>query len=254
MIFLKSEREIKLLRESNRLVAIILAELGKMLKPGITTLMLDKRAEQIIRSHGGEPAFKGYRGRWAHSPYPNTITASVNHQVVHAIPNNKRLKEGDIVSLDVGVKLNGYYGDAAITLPVGRISEEAKRLLDVTRESLYRGIKQAVVGNRIGDISHAIQRYVESQGFSVVRDYTGHGLGKELHEDPQVPHFGKPHQGLRIKEGLVIAIEPMINAGSYEVEALEDGWTVVTKDRSLSAQFEHTIAVRAKGPIILSQL
>jgi len=254
MIFLKSEREIKLLRESNRLVAIILAELEKMVKPGITTLMLDKRTEQIIRSHGANPAFKGYRGKWASSPYPNSITASVNHQVVHTIPNNKKLKEGDIVSLDVGVKLNGYYGDAAVTLPVGQISAEAQQLLDVTRESLYRGIAQAVEGNRIGDISHAIQSYVESQGFSVVRDYTGHGLGRELHEDPQVPHFGKHNQGPRIKEGLVIAIEPMINAGGFDVEVLEDGWTVVTKDRSLSAQFEHTIAVTAEGPIILSQL
>jgi methionyl aminopeptidase len=254
MIFLKSEKEITLLRESNHLVALVLAELERFIKPGITTLMLDKRAEEIIRSHGAEPAFKGYKGRWAFSAYPNTITASVNYQVVHGIPNNNRLKEGDIVSIDVGVKLNGYYGDAAVTLPVGEISSKTKRLLTVTREALYRGIEQAVIGNRIGDISFAIQSFVESQGFSVVRDWTGHGVGKMLHEDPQVPHFGPPHHGPRIKKGLVIAIEPMVNAGSYEVEVLEDGWTVVTKDRSLSAQFEHTIAIGEDGPEILSVL
>jgi methionyl aminopeptidase len=254
MIFLKSEKEINLLRESNHLVALVLAELERFIKPGITTLMLDKRAEEIIRSHGAEPAFKGYKGRWALSPYPNTITASVNHQVVHGIPNNKKLKEGDIASIDVGVKLNGYYGDAAATLPVGEINSKAKRLLAVTREALYRGIEQAVIGNRIGDISFAIQSYVESHGFSVVRDWTGHGIGRVLHEDPQVPHFGPPHHGPRIKKGLVIAIEPMINAGSYEVEVLEDGWTVVTKDRSLSAQFEHTVAIGEGGPEILSTL
>jgi methionyl aminopeptidase len=254
MIFLKSEKEINLLRQSNRLVALVLTELEKMVKPGVTTLMLDKRAEEIIRSHGAIPAFKGYKGRWALSSYPNTITASVNHHVVHGIPNNKKLKEGDIVSIDVGVKLNGYYGDAAVTLPVGKISNKAQRLLDVTREALRRGIEQAVIGNRIGDISFTIQSYVESQGFSVVRDWTGHGIGKALHEDPQVPHFGPPHHGPRIKKGLVIAIEPMINAGSYEVEVLEDGWTVVTKDRSLSAQFEHTVAINDNGPEILSTL
>jgi len=248
VIYLKSKEEIELMRQSGRLVALILSRLKEMVIPGVTTLELDQWTEDFIRHHGATPAFKGYRG------YPNTICASVNYQVVHTIPSEERLKEGDIISIDVGVKLNGYCGDAAATFPVGKVSPEAMRLMEVTQQSLYRGIEQAVVGNRVGDISHAVQTYAEENGFSVVREYTGHGIGRDMHEEPQVPHFGSPYTGPRLREGMVLAIEPMLNAGSYQVEVLSDGWTVVTKDRSLSAQFEHMAAITAEGPDILSKL
>ncbi|MCD6451230.1 MAG: type I methionyl aminopeptidase [Acidobacteria bacterium] len=247
MIIYKTKEEIERMRESGRLTALVLEKLKEAVAPGVTPLELDTLAYEIIRKNGGRPAFKGYRG------FPNTITASINEEVVHAIPRKRRLKEGDIISIDVGVVLGGYYGDAAITVPVGKVSQLARRLIEVTERALYIGIEKARVGNRIGDISNAIERFVEGEGFSVVRDFTGHGIGTKLHEDPQVPHYGPPGRGPRIKPGLVIAIEPMINAGGYEVEILPDGWTVVTKDRSLSAQFEHTVAITEEGPEILTR-
>jgi len=247
MIIYKTKEEIERMRESGRLTALVLEKLKEAVAPGVTPLELDTLAYEIIKKNGGRPAFKGYRG------FPNTITASINEEVVHAIPGKRRLKEGDIISIDVGVVLGGYYGDAAITVPVGKVSQLARRLIEVTERALYIGIEKARVGNRIGDISNAIERFVEGEGFSVVRDFTGHGIGTKLHEDPQVPHYGPPGRGPRIKPGLVIAIEPMINAGGYEVEILPDGWTVVTKDRSLSAQFEHTVAITEEGPEILTR-
>jgi len=248
MIYLKSKEEIELMRQSGWLVALILSRLKKMIAPGITTLVLDQWTEDFIRRHGATPAFKGYRG------YPNTICASVNHQVVHTIPSMQELKEGDIISIDVGVKFNGYCGDAAATFPVGNVSPEAIKLMEVTQQCLDRGIEQAVVGKRVGDISHAIQSWAEANDFSVVREYTGHGIGRDMHEEPQVPHFGLPHTGPRLREGMVLAIEPMLNAGGHQVEVLSDGWSVVTKDRSLSAQFEHMVAITAAGPDILTKL
>ncbi|TKJ33282.1 type I methionyl aminopeptidase [bacterium (candidate division B38) B3_B38] len=248
MIYLKSKEEIELMRQSGRLVALILSQLNKIITPGVTTLELDQWTEDFIRRHGATPAFKGYRG------YPSTICASVNHQVVHTIPSREKLKEGDIISIDVGVKLNGYCGDAAATFPVGIVSSAAIRLMEVTQHCLYKGIEQALAGNRIGDISYAVQAMAEANGFSVVREYTGHGIGRNMHEEPQVPHFGLPHTGPRLREGMVLAIEPMVNSGAYQVEVLSDGWTVITKDRSLSAQFEHTVAITAEGPDILSKL
>jgi methionyl aminopeptidase len=249
MIFLKSPWEIEKMRRSNAIVAEVLARLREAIKPGITTLELDRLAEHLCRRKGAKPAFKGYRG------YPFSLCVSVNEEVVHGFPSKKRvLKEGDIVSLDFGVLYDGYYGDAAITVPVGEISERAKRLLRVTEEALYKGIEQAVIGKRLGDISSAIQRYVEAHGYSVVRQFVGHGIGRALHEDPQVPNFGKPGRGVKLKEGMVLAIEPMVNEGTYEVEILADGWTAVTKDRKLSAHFEHTVAITKNGPEILSRV
>ncbi len=249
MIFLKSLWEIEKMRRSNAIVAEVLARLRETIKPGITTLELDRLAENLCRKKGAKPAFKGYRG------YPFSLCVSINEEVVHGFPSKKRvLKEGDIVSLDFGVLYDGYYGDAAITVPVGEISERAKRLLRVTEEALYKGIEQAVVGKRLGDISSAIQRYVEAHGYSVVRQFVGHGIGRALHEDPQVPNFGKPGRGIKLKEGMVLAIEPMVNEGTYEVEILADGWTAVTKDRKLSAHFEHTVAITKNGPEILSRV
>lgn len=246
MIYLKSREEIEKIRKACRLVAQALERLRAAIRPGVTTEELDRVAEDFIRRHGGLPAFKGYRG------YPKSLCVSVNEEVVHGIPGDRRLKEGDIVSLDLGVIMDGYYGDAAITVPVGRVSELAQRLLKVTEEALYRGIEQARPGNRLTDISHAIQRHVEAAGFSVVRDFVGHGIGRELHEDPQVPNFGPPNQGPRLRPGMVLAIEPMVNAGTWRVKILENQWTVVTADGELSAHFEHTVAVTEDGPEILT--
>ncbi len=230
-------------------MAEVLHKIEESIKPGISTLYLDKIAERYIKSRGGIPAFKGYKG------YPATICASVNEEVVHGIPSqDKILKEGDIISIDVGVKYRGYYGDAARTFAVGDVSEEAKELIRVTRESLSIGISVAKKGARIGDIGEAIQSYVEAHGFSVVRDYAGHGIGRNLHESPQVPNFGRRGTGPVLEEGMLLAIEPMVNAGGYEVEVLADGWTVVTKDRSLSAHFENTILVRREDALILTQI
>ncbi len=236
------------MRESNAIVAEILNHLSGVVAPGVTTLELDKKSEELCRARSAKPAFKGYRG------YPYSLCASVNEQIVHGFPNNRPLREGDILSLDFGVLYKGYYGDAAITLPIGEISSAAANLLKVTEESLYRAIEEARTDNRLSDISHAVQKHVEAAGYSVVRQFVGHGIGRELHEDPQVPNFGPPGRGVRLKPGMVLAIEPMVNAGGYEVEILEDGWTAVTKDRSLSAHFEHTIAVTDNGPDILSAI
>jgi methionyl aminopeptidase len=248
VIVIKSTREIEWLKKSNAIVAEVLRELKKGIAPGITTEELDRIAEGIIRARGAIPAFKGYRG------YPKTVCASINEEVVHGIPRQRRLKEGDIVSVDVGANLNGYYGDAAVTLPVGEVDDTAKRLLHVTEQALYMGIEEAKAGNRLFDISHAIQAWVESHGFSVVRDFVGHGIGKSLHEEPQIPNFGESHHGPRLEEGMVFALEPMVNEGSYEVKVLSDGWTVVTADGRRSAHFEHTIAITDKEAEILSIL
>jgi len=248
VIILKSTREIEQLKRSNAIVAEVFQKLKKVIAPGTTTLELDQIAEEIILSKGAIPAFKGYRG------FPATLCISINEEVVHGIPSQRQLKEGDIVSLDVGAKLNGYFGDGAITLPVGEVDREAQRLLEVTERALYIGIENAKVGNRLFDISYGIQAWVESQGFSVVRDFVGHGIGMDLHEEPQIPNFGSPHQGPRLEKGMVFALEPMVNEGTYEVKILPDGWTVVTADGKRSAHFEHSIAITDGGAEILSIL
>ncbi len=227
-------------------MARALKYLKAFIREGITTEELDRLAEEYIKRHGGIPAFKGYRG------YPRSLCVSVNEEVVHGIPGKRRLKEGDIVSLDLGVLMDGYYGDAAITVPVGKVSELARKLIKVTEEALYRGIEMARPGNRLSDISHAIQTHVEKAGFSVVREFVGHGIGKQLHEEPQVPNFGPPNRGPRLEPGMVLAIEPMVNTGTWEVRILPNGWTVVTADGGLSAHFEHTVAITDNGPEILS--
>jgi methionyl aminopeptidase len=246
VIVCKSEAEIARMRGANRLVADLLAELRSAVAPGVTTAELDTLAEARIREAGGIPAFKGYRG------YPATICASVNDQVIHGIPSQRTLAAGDVLSLDVGALLDGFYGDAAITVPVGEISEQAASLLAVTEESLYRAIAQARVGNRVSDIGHAVQQYVEANGFSVVREFVGHGIGQSMHEEPQIPNFGEPGRGPRLSEGMTLAIEPMVNEGQPAVRVLADGWTAVTRDGSLSAHFEHTVAVTRSGPVVLT--
>jgi methionyl aminopeptidase len=234
------------MRASNRIVAEILAALQEKTKPGITTIELDRYSEEMAKKKGAKPAFKGYRG------YPFALCASVNAEVVHGMPSNRILKSGDIISLDFGVYYKGYYGDAAITVPIGDISEEAMKLLKITEQSLYDGIRQAEVGNRLGDISSVVQNCVEAAGFSVVRDFGGHGIGKRLHEEPHVPNYGIGGRGIELKSGMVLAIEPMVNTGTYKVNILDNGWTVVTEDGKLSAHFEHTVAITEQGPVILS--
>lgn len=246
MIYLKTPEEIALLRASNQLVGKTLAEVAKYIKVGVTTLELDKIAEDFIRSNDAVPGFLGYGG------FPNTLCVSVNDQVVHGIPSNYALKEGDIVSVDCGVLQNGYYGDSAYTFCVGEVDEKVKKLLKITKESLSLGIDLAQHGNRIGDIGYAIQKHCQAAGFSVVRKLVGHGVGKNLHEDPEVPNFGKRGQGVLLKEGMVIAIEPMINMGNRDVVQEKDGWTIRTIDRKPSAHFEHTIAIRKGKAEILS--
>jgi methionyl aminopeptidase len=246
VIVCKSPGEIEKMRAANALVADVLAELAAVVAPGVSTRDLDVLAERLVREGGAEPAFKGYRG------YPATLCASVNEQVVHGIPSKRQLVEGDIVSLDMGVKLNGFFGDSAVTVPVGRISEDAERLLRVTQEALEHGIGQVRVGGRISDIGHAIQEHVERNGFSVVREFVGHGIGAALHEEPQIANYGEPGRGPRMVEGMVLAIEPMVNMGRPAVRVLSDGWTAVTRDGSLSAHFEHTVAVTKQGPSILT--
>jgi methionyl aminopeptidase len=248
VIIIKSPREIEQLKKSNAIVAEIFQKLKKAIVPGITTKELDQIAEEMILSRGAIPAFKGYRG------FPATLCISINEEVVHGIPGQRRLKEGDIVSLDLGAILNGYFGDAAITLPVGELDLVAKRLLEVTEKALYIGIDQVKVGNRLFDISYAIQTWVESHGFSVVKDFVGHGIGKDLHEEPQIPNFGSPHQGPRLEKGMVFALEPMVNEGTYGVRILSDGWTVVTADGKRSAHFEHSIVITDGGAEVLSTL
>lgn len=247
-VLLKTAKEIEEMKEANRIVAEILEGLKGMVKPGITTEELDGFAEDRLRERKAKSAFKGYRG------YPKTLCTSVNSQVVHGIPSMNPLKDGDLLSIDFGAYYKGFYGDAAITVPVGNASEEAIRLKNIAEESLYVGIEKACPGNRLSDISHAIQSHVERNGFSVVREFVGHGIGRSLHEEPQVPNFGTPGLGVRLKAGMVLAIEPMINAGRSEVKVLQDGWTAVTKDGSLSAHFEHTVAITEAGPIILTRL
>lgn len=234
------------MRRSNQIVARALARLVKAADVGVATIELDRLAEDICREEGARPAFKGYAG------YPFSLCASVNEQVVHGFPSKRKLKDGDILSLDFGVFLDDYCGDAAITVPIGKVSREAERLMRVTDECLSKAIEQVRPGNRLGDVSHAVQTHAEQAGFSVVRQFVGHGIGKAMHEEPQIPNFGRPGQGVILKEGMCLAIEPMINAGDYRVKVLDDGWTAVTRDGRLSAHFEHTVAVSKNGPDILS--
>lgn len=247
MIVLKSPKEIEKMRSAGRIVAEVLEILKAAVKPGIATSYLDGLAESEAKKRNSIPAFKGYGG------FPFALCCSLNEQVVHGMPSRRELVEGDIVSLDFGVVYGGYYADSAITVPVSRISPQAERLVKVTEESLYCAIEAAVPGNRLSDISHAVQSYVERHGYSVVRDFVGHGIGKMLHESPQVPNFGQPGKGVRLKPGMVLAIEPMINEKGYQVKVLEDGWTAVTCDGGLSAHFEHTVAITENGPEILSK-
>jgi len=251
-IELKSPDEIDKMSRASRIVAEVLEALRHQIKPGVTTGDLDGFAEKFILDRGGKPAFKGYQVR--DQVYRHTLCVSVNEAVVHGIPSGRVLKEGDIVGLDVGVVVDGYYGDAAITVPVGVITEQARRLLQVTEEALHKGIAQAVVGNRISDISHAVQAHAEAASFSVVTEFVGHGIGRKLHEEPQVPNYGEPGKGPRLKPGMTLAIEPMVNLGRPETAHLADGWTAVTRDGSLSAHFEHTIVVTEAGPRILTKL
>ena len=246
MIYLKTDEEIELLRESNLLVGMTLGELAKWIAPGITTLKLDKIAEEFIRDHGAVPGFLGYGG------FPNTLCVSVNEQIVHGIPSNYELKDGDIVSIDCGTLKNGFNGDSAYTFCVGEVAYDVRRLLKTTKESLYLGIEQAVEGKRVGDISNAVQTYCEKKGYSVVRELCGHGVGQRLHEDPEVPNYGRRGCGPLLKSGMVIAIEPMINLGSRYIVIERDGWTTRTRDRKPSAHFEHTVAVREGKADILS--
>lgn len=248
MIICKSAREIELMREAGKIVALTHAELAKAVEPGITTKELDRIAERTIRQNGAEPSFKGYNG------FPASICASVNEELVHGIPSKRTLIEGDIISIDIGAYIHGFHGDAAVTLSVGQISLEAAELLRVTEASLYAGIEMIRIGNRLSDISHAVQSYAEAAGYSIVRDYVGHGIGRAMHEDPQIPNFGAPRRGPRLKKGMVLAVEPMLNAGSYHVKTLLDNWTVVTVDSRLCAHFEHTIAITDDGPEILTKL
>ena len=247
MIVLKTGRELKIMKEACRISAGALKVAGEAVEPGVTTEEIDRLAEQYILSQGAIPNFKHYEG------YPATACISINNEVIHGIPSAKRkIKAGDIVSIDLGAKFDGYHGDNAATFACGDVSDEAKRLMDATRESLYEGIRAAVPGGRIGDIGHAVQRFIEARGFSVVRQFVGHGVGTNLHEAPEVPNFGTPGRGVRLMPGMTIAIEPMVNVGKPDVEVLSDGWTVLTKDRSLSAHFEHTVAITADGPKIMT--
>ncbi|MCK9324203.1 MAG: type I methionyl aminopeptidase [Bacteroidales bacterium] len=246
MIEIKTDEEIELLRKSNLLLSATLANVAPLMKPGITTLEIDRVAEEYIRDHGGVPGFKGYSG------FPNTLCISVNDQVVHGIPSNRVLQEGDIVSVDCGVFMNGFHGDSAYTFAVGEISEELQNLIRVTREALFLGIAKAVAGNRIGDIGHAIQEHAEANRFSVVREMVGHGVGRNLHEEPEVPNYGRPGTGPMLREGMTIAIEPMINLGRRQIYQERDGWTIRTADHKPSAHFEHSIAVRATKADVLS--
>jgi methionyl aminopeptidase len=247
VIVCRSTAELEKMREAGRLVGEVLTELTARVVPGVTTAELDELAEERIRNAGAMPAFKGYHG------YPATICASINEEVIHGIPSGRRiLNEGDVISIDVGASLDGYYGDSAVTLAVGQVSEQAATLLRVTEESLYKAIEHVRPGGRISDIGHAVQQHVEAYGFSVVREFVGHGIGQRMHEEPQVPNYGEPGRGPRLAEGMVLAIEPMVNAGKPAVKVLADGWTAVTRDSSLSAHFEHTVAVTADGPWILT--
>lgn len=246
MIIRKSVREIELMKEAGRIVYEVHQELARAVAPGVTTAELDALAESLIRKAGGRPTFKGYHD------FPASICASVNDEVVHGIPGKRKLREGDVVAIDLGVTYRGYVGDAAYTHPVGQVESEAQRLLTVTREALEQAIKACYDGRRLGDIGHAVQTHVEANGFSVVRDYVGHGIGAAMHEDPQIPNFSPPGVGPELKTGMVLAIEPMVNAGTWQVKTLADKWTVVTADGKYSAHFEHTVAITQDGPLILT--
>lgn len=247
MIVLKTGRELKIMREACRISAGALQTAGKAVEPGVTTAEIDKLAEDYIRSQGGVPNFKNYQG------YPATACISINNEVIHGIPSSKRkLKQGDIVSIDLGAMFEGYHGDNAATFACGDVSQEAKRLMDITEQSLYKGIAAAVSGGRLGDIGHAVQSFIEENGYSVVRQFVGHGIGTKLHEAPEVPNFGTSGRGIRLMPGMTLAIEPMVNAGGSDVKILPDGWTVLTKDGSLSAHFEHTVVITADGPKIMT--
>ncbi|QDX91588.1 type I methionyl aminopeptidase [Brevibacillus laterosporus] len=249
MIVIKTKEEIELMRQAGIILASIHQKIATMIQPGVTTWEIDQFVERYLKEHGAKPEQKGYHG------YPYATCASVNEVICHGFPSKNELKDGDIVTIDMVVNLNGWLADSAWSYGVGQISEEADRLLTTTKESLYLGIEQAVVGNRIGDISHAIQKFAEERGFSVVRDFTGHGIGQSMHEDPYVPHYGPAGKGVRLKEGMVLTIEPMLNVGTYHaVVDEEDGWTARTRDGKLSAQYEHTLAITADGPQILTQL
>lgn len=248
MIPIKTPDEIALMRENNRILAQLFEFITPLVQPGITTAELDREAENFILACGAKPAFKGYRG------FPATICASINEEVVHGFPGPRQLKEGDILSIDLGALKNGFYSDSARTFAVGQISETAAKLLRVTEESLYAGISKAVPGGRLSDIGHAVQQVVEKAGFSVIRDFVGHGIGRQLHEEPQVPNFGRKGFGPQLKVGMTLAIEPMTAAGAWQIRILEDQWTAVTLDRSLAAHFEHSVAITKDGPLILSAL
>jgi methionyl aminopeptidase len=247
-ITIKTPAEIEIMHQANRIVAGVLSLLQKKMRAGLSTMQMDRWAEEYCRDHGAEPAFKGYRG------FPGSLCVSINEQVVHGIPSTKvKVQEGDIISVDFGTKYKGFYGDSAVTIPVGRISKEDQTLLEVTREALERGIKQVRVGNRISDISRAVQEHAQAGGFSIVRQFVGHGIGSSLHEGPEVPNYVQKQASPRILEGMVVAIEPMVNAGTHKVKVLKDGWTVVTADHRPSAHFEHSVAATADGPLVLSR-
>jgi methionyl aminopeptidase len=248
MVHIKSEQEIQKIKRACVAVAETLRSLQEMVAPDLPVNELERKAEQMAQKKGGVPAFKGYHG------YPSSLCVSVNDVIIHGIPSARRLRVGDLVGIDFGILLDGYYGDAAITVPVGQISQEARRLLKTTEEALRKGIAKAIPGNRFGDVSHAIQKHVEENHFSVIREFTGHGIGKQLHEEPSIPNYGKEGTGLLIEEGMTFALEPMVAVGSFEVEVRADGWTATTKDGSLSAHFEHTIAIRKNGVEILTAL
>ncbi len=248
MVIRKSESEIQKMRRAGQIVAETLRDLRRMVEPGITTRELDAYAENKIRQAGAYPTFKGYRG------FPASICSSVNDEVVHGIPSDRKLREGDLIKIDCGATLDGYVGDAAISVPVGRIDPEVENLMNATRDSLFKAIEKMVAGNRLYDVSYAVQEYVEERGYSVVREFCGHGIGQRMHEDPQVPNYGRPGTGPKLKEGWVLAVEPMVNLGTWEVNILADGWTVKTKDGKASSHFEHTIAVTSNGPLVLTSL
>lgn len=246
MIIIKTHEEIEYMRQAGKVVGDTLLKLEEIVRPGITTAKIDEIAEEFITKQGAKPSFKGYGG------FPASICTSINEEVVHGIPTNRVLNEGDIISIDCGAILNGYQGDAARTIPVGKVSSEIMKLIEVTKESFFKGVEKAVVGNKLTDISYAVQQHIENNKFSVVRDYVGHGIGRDMHEDPQVPNFGKPGKGPKLVSGMVLAIEPMVNIGGFKVITKPNGWTVVTVDGSLSAHYENTVAILKEGPEILT--
>jgi len=255
MIIIKKKQEIEKIRESGRIVAEVLEKLREFIRPGLTTWALNKKAEEVIKKRKAKAAFKGYKPHFSKRPFPASICVSINEEIIHGVPSLKRvIKEGDVVSVDVGVYYKGYYGDGATTYAIGEIEDGIKKLLKVTEEALYLGIDKAVAGNKVGDISYAIQSHVESNGFSVIREFVGHGVGRKLHEEPPIPNFGNPSEGPELKTGMTIAIEPMVAIGSGEVRIKEDGWTAVTADGSLAAHFEHTVAILSNGPEILTKI